>query len=174
VTVKKKECLEEMMNLKSSKNKKRAKIMAALISAVFVIGVFTLALTQSGVMGTNTASAAAHNSTIGVVNMQMIMKSSKQVAAANTTLQKEVENAKADFKTKSANMTDSEKKQFAQQLDQRLRAKDAELMEPVIKEIKAAIEKVADKKGLEIVVENNYVITGGVDITAEVGKELAK
>lgn len=163
-----------MMNLKGSKNKKRAEILAGLISAIFVIGVFTVALTQSGVMGTSTASAAAHNSTIGVVNMQMIMKSSKQVAAANTTLQKEIETAKADFKTKSANMTDKEKQQFAKQLDQRLRAKESELMEPVIQEIKEAIQKVSDKKGLEVVVENNYVITGGVDITAEVGKELAK
>lgn len=163
-----------MMNLKGSKNKKRAEIMAALISAIFVIGVFTVALTQSGVMGTRTASAAAHNSTIGVVNMQMIMKSSKQVAAANTTLKKEIETAKTDFKAKSVNMTDKEKQQFAKQLDQRLRAKEGELMEPVIQKIKEAIERVSNKKGLEVVVENNYVITGGLDITAEVAKELAK
>lgn len=163
-----------MMNLKGEKNKKRAEMMAILISAIFVIGVFTVALTQSGIMGTKTASAAAHNSTIGVVNMQMIMKSSKQVAAANTTLKQEIETAKADFKAKSVSMTDKEKQQFAKQLDQRLRAKESELMEPVIQEIKEAIERVSDKKGLEVVVENNYVITGGVDITAEVGKELAK
>lgn len=163
-----------MINLRNEKNMKRAKLMSLLISAVFVLGVFSLALTQSGVMGTNTAAAAAKNSTIGVVNMQMIMKASKQVAEVQKTMQAEVASTQKDFETKAKTMTDKEKMQYAQQLKERLANKNRELMVPVINKIEEAIKKVADKKGLEVVVEKGYVITGGVDITAEVGKELAK
>ena len=43
-------------------------------------------------------------------------------------------------------------------------------MDPVLKKIEAAIKKVADKKGLAVVVDKNTVVYGGVDITDEVAK----
>jgi outer membrane protein len=46
-------------------------------------------------------------------------------------------------------------------------------MDPVIKNIEAAIKKVADKKGLSVVVDKNTVIYGGTDITDEVSKSMS-
>ena len=51
-------------------------------------------------------------------------------------------------------------------------AEEKELMEPVFQKIEAAIKKVADKKGLAVVVEKNTVVYGGLDITDEVAKTL--
>jgi outer membrane protein len=50
--------------------------------------------------------------------------------------------------------------------------KEKELMDPLIKNIEAAIKKVADKKGLSVVVDKTTVIYGGTDITDEVSKAL--
>ena len=45
-------------------------------------------------------------------------------------------------------------------------------MEPVYKKIDATIKKIADKKGLSVVVDKNTVVYGGLDITDEVSKAL--
>ena len=45
-------------------------------------------------------------------------------------------------------------------------------MDPVLKKIEAAIKKVADKKGLSVVVEKSTVVYGGVDITDDVAKSM--
>ena len=42
----------------------------------------------------------------------------------------------------------------------------------MLKKIEAAIKKVADKKGLSVVVEKSTVVFGGSDITDEVAKAL--
>ena len=50
--------------------------------------------------------------------------------------------------------------------------KEKELMDPVLKKIETTIKKVADKKGLSVVVDKNTVVYGGLDITDEVSKAL--
>ena len=45
-------------------------------------------------------------------------------------------------------------------------------MAPVLKKIETTIKKVADKKGLSVVVDKNTVVYGGLDITDEVSKAL--
>ena len=45
-------------------------------------------------------------------------------------------------------------------------------MEPLLKKVEEQIKKVADKKGLSVVVDKSTVIFGGVDITDEVAKSL--
>ena len=64
------------------------------------------------------------------------------------------------------------KGRYYQQLQERLANKEKELMDPLMKSIEEAIKKVADKKGLSVVVEKQTVIYGGVDITDEVAKSM--
>ena len=40
-------------------------------------------------------------------------------------------------------------------------------MDPVLKKIETTIKKVADKKGLSVVVDKNTVVYGGLDIFAD-------
>ncbi|KAA5397393.1 OmpH family outer membrane protein, partial [Phocaeicola dorei] len=61
---------------------------------------------------------------------------------------------------------------YYQQLQERLSNKEKELMDPVLKKIETTIKKVADKKGLSVVVDKNTVVYGGLDITDEVSKAL--
>ena len=69
-------------------------------------------------------------------------------------------------------MKNTEKQRYYQQLQERLSNKEKELMDPVLKKIETTIKKVADKKGLSVVVDKNTVVYGGLDITDEVSKAL--
>lgn len=73
---------------------------------------------------------------------------------------------------KCKTMNDTEKQRYYQQLQERLSNKEKELMDPVLKKIETTIKKVADKKGLSVVVDKNTVVYGGLDITDEVSKAL--
>lgn len=152
------------------RNPKNVKLVSLFIAAIFVLGCFALSVTQSG-FG-KMASAAASESAIGVVNYQMLVTQSPDLAKVRSAMEAEVESAKKDFDEKSASMNDQEKQRYYQQLQERIANKEKELMDPLLKNIEAAIKKVADKKGLTVVVEKNNVVYGGVDITDEVSKSM--
>lgn len=124
-------------------------------------------------MGVNSvASAASSESAIGVVNYQMLLSQVPDLQNVQTSMKQEIDNAQKDFDEKSKTMNDTEKQRYYQQLQERLSNKEKELMDPVLKKIETTIKKVADKKGLSVVVDKNTVVYGGLDITDEVSKAL--
>lgn len=118
------------------------------------------------------ASAASSESAIGVVNYQMLLSQVPDLQNVQTSMKQEIDNAQKDFDEKSKTMNDTEKQRYYQQLQERLSNKEKELMDPVLKKIETTIKKVADKKGLSVVVDKNTVVYGGLDITDEVSKAL--
>ena len=130
-----------------------------------------MSMMQSGFGGANVAEAAA-NSAIGVVDFQRLVTSSPNINNVRNTMKNEVVAAEKDFQEKAKTMSDQEKQKFGQQLQTRLMNRENQLMTPVINAINAAIKKVADKKGLSVVVHKNVVVLGGVDITDEVVKAM--
>ena len=118
------------------------------------------------------ASAASSESAIGVVNYQMLLSQVPDLQNVQKSMKQEIDNAQKDFDEKSKTMNDTEKQRYYQQLQERLSNKEKELMDPVLKKIETTIKKVADKKGLSVVVDKNTVVYGGLDITDEVSKAL--
>lgn len=153
------------------RNPKNVKLISLFVAAIFVLGCFALSITQSG-LGSNVAQAAASESAIGVVNYQMLVAQSPELQNVRTSMKAEIESAQKDFDEKSKSMNENEKQRYYVQLQERIGNKEKELMEPVLKNVEAKIKKVADKKGLSVVVDKSSVIFGGVDITDEVAKEL--
>lgn len=150
-------------------DKKQVKIVSILIAVIFIGSVVALALTQSG----NIASAAS-SSNVGVIDMQQVMASHPERANANSqmeTLQAEIEK---EFNEKSAGMSDQEKADYAQQCQERVRKRYAELLESLVTSVETAAKKVADKKGIAVVIDKTAVIYGGQDITQDVIAELGK
>lgn len=147
------------------------RVLSLFVSGLFVVGCFALSMMQSGFGGANVAEAAA-NSAIGVVDFQRLVTSSPNINNVRNTMKNEVMAAEKDFQNKAKSMSDQEKQKFGQQLQTRLMNRENELMTPVINAINAAIKKVADKKGLSVVVHKNVVVLGGVDITDEVVKAM--
>ncbi len=152
------------------RNPKNVKMVSLFVAAIFILGCFALSVTQSG-FG-KVASAAASESAIGVVNYQMLVAQSPDLQNVRDTMKSEIDSAQKDFDEKSKSMNDSEKQRYYVQLQERIANKEKELMEPVLKKVEEQIKKVADKKGLSVVVDKSTVIFGGVDITDEVAKAL--
>lgn len=153
------------------RNPKNVKLVSLFVAAIFVLGCFALSITQSGI-GSGVAQAAASESAIGVVNYQMLVAQSPELQNVRNSMKAEIESAQKDFDEKSKSMNESEKQRYYVQLQERIGNKEKELMEPVLKNVEAKIKKIADKKGLSVVVDKSSVIFGGVDITDEVAKEL--
>ena len=73
------------------RNPKNVKLVSLFVAAIFVLGCFALSLTQSG-FG-KTASAAASESAIGVVNYQMIVAQCPDLRDVDAAMKKEIESA---------------------------------------------------------------------------------
>ena len=149
--------------------KKQVKIFSVVIAAIFIGSVVAIALTQTG----NIASAAS-SSNVGVVEYDQIMVQHPEMKNLDEQLRASIADIKAEFDEKSAGMNDQEKADYYMQCQQRLAQKQQELLSPIENAVQAAIKKVADKKGLAVVIDKAAVIYGGQEITADVIAELGK
>ena len=150
--------------------KKQIKIFSVVIALVFVGSVAAMAVTSMGSMTGGVASAAS--SAVGVIDYRQVMSQHPGLEAANAQMQKEVETAQQDFEAKSAEMNDQQKAEYYQQTQQRLAQKQADLIDPLSKQVEATVKTVAESKGLSVVIDKGALVYGGQDITQDVIKKL--
>ncbi len=153
--------------MQKTKNKRQVKIIALAVAAFFALGIVGIAVTQTR---TGFAAPAAGNSAIGYVETQRVMAAHPDVKAADEAMQAEVEKARKEYAEAAKNMSDQEKQRFAVQTEQRLQNKREEQMKPIMEKIEAVIKKVAEAKGIAVVVDRMVVISGGTDLTDDVIK----
>ena len=153
------------------RNPKNVKTISLIVAAIFVIGCFTLAMTAGG-FGSGVASAAGSESAIGVVDYSVLVSQYPKLQQLNEEMEKAKNEARTEFDSKSQGMNDEQKEAYYRQLQERLQVKFKDLDDTLRKDIDAVIKKVADKKGLKVVVEKSTVVYGGTDITDEVAKAL--
>ena len=146
--------------------KKQIKIVSILIAVIFIGSVVALALTQTG----NIASAAS-SSSVGIIDYQQVMAAHPDIKKLQEQMEATVGDVRKEFEEKSAGMNDQEKADYYRQCQERLAQKQQELLEPIRVAVDAAIKKVADKKGLSVVLDKMAVIYGGQDITQDVASE---
>ena len=149
--------------------KKQIKIVSILIAVIFIGSVVALALTQTG----NIASAASCSS-VGTIDYQQVMAAHPNIQKLQEQMEAAVGDVRKEFEEKSAGMNDQEKADYYRQCQERLAEKQQALIEPIRTAVDAAIKKVADKKGLAVVIDKMAVIYGGQDITQDVISELGK
>ena len=149
--------------------KKQVKIISVLIALVFIGSVVALALTQSGGI-----ASAAGSSAVGIVDRDQVLSQHPDAQSIQDQMMAAIQEVQKDFEEKSAGMSDQEKQDYYQQCQQRLQQKQQELLDPMVKSIDEAIKKVADSKGLSVVIDSAAVVYGGQDITQDVIKNLSK
>ena len=149
--------------------KKHVKIISILIAVLFIGSVVAIALTQSG-----TGVASAAGSSVGVVDYREVMSKHPDLNNIEQQMQTAIADVKKEFEEKSAGMNDQEKAVYYQQSQLRLQQKQQELVGPIEQSIQDTIKKVADNKGLQVVIEKSTVIYGGQDITQDVINRLGK
>ena len=150
--------------------KKQVKFISVLIALVFMGSVVALALTQTG----SGIASAASSVNVGVVDRDQVLSQHPSVADFQTKMNAAISEVQKDFEEKSQGMTDQEKADYYRQCQQRLAQKQNELMDPILKSVDDAIKKVADTKGLSVVIDNSAVVYGGTDITQDVISKLSK
>ena len=148
--------------------KKQVKIISILIALVFIGSVVALALTQSG------GIASAAGGSVGVIDHQQALAQHPDTQKVEEQMNTALEEIKKDFEEKSSGMSDQEKQDYYKQCMQRAEQKRQELVGPLIKSVDDAIKKVADNKGLSVVIDSAAVVYGGQDITQDVIKSLTK
>ncbi len=149
--------------------KKQVKIISIAIALVFIGSVVALALTQTG----GIASAASSGS-VGVIDRDQVMSQHPDAQNVQNQFMAAVDEVQKDFEAKSAGMNDQEKADYYAQCQQRLQQKQQELIDPLVKSVDEAVKKVADAKGLSVVIEKAAVVYGGQDITQDVISRLGK
>lgn len=154
------------MILATLRNKKLYKVVTIVVSLIFLGSIVVIALASSG-----TASAAA-SSNIGTVDYQKVVTSHPGYQAYVDQMQVEEANAKKDFDTNSAKMTDKEKQAYFDQLKQRLQTKQQDMLKALLDKVNAVVKTVAESKGLSAVLDKNQVYYGGADITDDVIKKI--
>ncbi|MBQ7454620.1 MAG: OmpH family outer membrane protein, partial [Selenomonadaceae bacterium] len=114
------------------------------------------------------------SSNVGVIDYQQVTSAHPDVQKLQGQLETTINEVRQEFEEKSAGMNDQEKADYYRQCQERIANKQQELIAPIEQSIQVAIKKVADKKGIAVVIEKMAVIYGGQDITQEVIAELGK
>ncbi len=151
--------------------KKQVKIISVAIALMFVLSVVAIAVSSQS--GSGIASAAS-SSTVGIIDYRQVMSQHPDLAAANTQMQQEIQQAQQDFTSKTEGMNDQDKQAYYQQTQQRLSNKEKDLIEPIRAKVQDAVKSVAEAKGLTVVLDKNSVVYGGQDITQDVVKKVTK
>ena len=150
--------------------KKQVKFISIAIALVFIGSVVAIALTTTGAG----IASAASSVNVGVVDREQVLSQHPDGESFTSQMQAAVTEVQKDFEEKSQGMTDQEKADYYRQCQQRLSQKQSELMEPILKSVDDTIKKVADTKGLSVVIEKAAVVYGGTDITQDVISKLTK
>ncbi|MCE5285666.1 MAG: OmpH family outer membrane protein [Pelosinus sp.] len=140
-----------------------SKLKTIILSAFVLFAVIAFA---------NPVTTYAAQLPIAVANYQQLINQHPDMAQANETYKAAVKQAQDEYKEKSANMSDDEKKAYSQKLDQELQQKKIELLNAIRDKVNAAVKEVADSKGIAMVIDKSVDIYGGQDITDDVLKKI--
>lgn len=150
-------------------NKKNVKIVSAIVSGIFILGVGGIAYMQMG-----TSAMAAPTSNIAVVDLRKaVPENSAIVENARKKMEAEVTKLQEEFEKESAGMNNQDKQALFLKFQQKMQEKQTELQGEMEKEVRESIKSVADGKSLSIVINKEVVLYGGNDITDLVAKKVA-
>ncbi|MBI5701522.1 OmpH family outer membrane protein [Candidatus Saganbacteria bacterium] len=140
-------------------------------------------------MASLSIAQAAQTSNIGLIDVQKVFKEYKETSKAQKQLSKDEESFKKDFEESQKKLKEAEEKSKSKEDLEKLRKELEEKLSPkrnlllklneeltirLQKEIVKSVQKVADKVGIDVVVDKQVVIIGGMDLTDLVITELNK
>ena len=134
-------------------------------------------------------SHAANYTSIGFIDVQRVFKEYKETSKAQGELAKQEESFKKEFEESQKKLEKSEKdgrkKEELDKMKKELEEKLAPKRDTLLKlneqltgklqaEILEAVKKVGKKVGIDVILDKQVVITGGMDLTEMVVTELNK
>ncbi|GBG58135.1 hypothetical protein SPFL3102_01855 [Sporomusaceae bacterium FL31] len=146
-------------------------LITSMVAVLITLGGMAWGLIQPAVAS---AAAKAPASTIGVVDYDWLLDQYPGIDKASAELKAANEQAKQEYESKAAGLSDQEKQQLGNQLGQRVAEKREQLLGAMLAKIDAAVKAVADEKGLTAVVPKSAVVYGGLDINNDVLTKVKK
>ena len=131
-----------------------------------------IALAASGYIVARSGPALGQSFTIGYVDMAKAIEGHPKKAGAEAALKDYAQAQIADAQQRMKTMTPEQQAELRNKVNQDLVKKRQELIAPLEKDIRAAIEKVAKQQGIAIVLSRDVVLYGGVDLTDPVIKAI--
>lgn len=131
----------------------------------------------------------AQSSSIGFIDVQKVFKDYKETAKAQKQLAKDEESFKKEFEESQKKLQEAETKgkskedleKMKKELEEKLSPKREVLLKTneqltikLQKDIVKSVQQVAQKVGLDLVLDKQVIIVGGMDITDMVITELNK
>lgn len=101
----------------------------------------------------------------GYIHVEEVLSSTPAFVQAGKSVVSEQQKMQKQFEEQSKNMSDAEKQALGQKLNQQLAQKENEVMAPIQAKFRAAVEKAAKDKGVDMVINARDVIYGGIDLT---------
>jgi len=135
------------------------------------------------------STVMAASSSLGYLDMQKVFKQYKEATKAQKELEKKQKAFKEEFEKSQKNLLEAEKNGKKQSevtrmkadMEKKLESKQKELMQynqglsqKLQKNILAASSKIAKKLALDLIIDKQAVIVGGMDVTDMVLTELNK
>ena len=149
------------------------KLLVSIIALTFLVGI----------------SQAANFTSIGFIDVQKVFKEYKETSKAQGELAKQEESFKKEFEDSQKKLAEAEKggkakeelEKMRKELEEKLSPKretllrlNEQLTGKLQNDILEAVKKVSKKVGLDLVLDKQVVITGGMDISELVITELNK
>lgn len=134
-------------------------------------------------------SQAANFTSIGFIDVQKVFKEYKETSRAQADLAKQEESFKKEFEESQKKLEKAEKdgkkpeelEKMKKELEEKLAPKrdallrlNAQLTTTLQQKILESVKKVTQKVGIDLVLDKQVVITGGMDLTDLVITELNK
>ena len=101
----------------------------------------------------------------GFVNVEEVLAATPAFAQAGRDVGFEQQKLQKQFNDQSKDMSDKDKEALGAKLNQQLAQKENEVMAPIQAKFRAAVEKAAKDKGVDMVINARDVIYGGIDLT---------
>lgn len=135
------------------------------------------------------AASQSFGASIGFIDVQKVFKEYKETAKAQKDLSKQEEAFKKEFDDSQKKLKEAEDKgktkedleKMKKDLEEKLSPKRTELLKmneqmtmKLQKAIVTSVQKVSEKVGIDVVVDKQVVIVGGMDLTDLVITELNK
>ncbi len=143
----------------------KTKRLLAVVAAVVVLAVVAATVATAG--GGPTGGLV-----VGYVDMQRALDAHPKKASSEEALNQFARAKAAELRRLAQNKSAAEQANLARRIQEEILRRRAELLQGLDKDIRAAVERVAKRAGVSVVLDRTVVLYGGVDLTEQVVQEL--
>ncbi len=144
----------------------KTKRLLLVVAAVVVLALAAAAVT------TAVGGPAGGSVVVGYVDMQRALDAHPKKASSEEALNQFARAKAAELRRLAQNKPAAEQANLARRTQEEILKRRAELLQALDKDIRAAVERVAKRAGVTVVLDRTVVLYGGVDLTEQVVREL--